>query len=277
MKFDDLLDQPDTFEARLRTGLDHIAHADPISVPGLFDPDVITVTIDDLHPRRSPVRALAAAAAVVAVIGGLTAIAARDRSPAASNQPAPSPTGQDSNPISTQANDPWGGVAPPTIAPQPVNDSVGSFPAGCEPLTANLVATAPDPYGGPDYEYWIAPTNGGGQHETVAQVDADGQTIGGAGGSTSCDPAPVVDIYWSGGGGKGVPNPMVGHGGKVNVEATEVVLTFPGQPPVQVPVNAEGYFLTVIAEDPAGPFSSPERIDALDSTGAIVATLTLTP
>lgn len=41
MKTDDLLDRPDSFEARLRTGLDHIAGADPVAAPGLFDPDAM--------------------------------------------------------------------------------------------------------------------------------------------------------------------------------------------------------------------------------------------
>jgi hypothetical protein len=279
MKFDDLLDQPDAFEARLRTGVEHIAHADPISDPGPFDPDAMTVTFNDPPERRSPTRALAAAAAVVAAVGGLTVLATRDQSPAASNQPTQSPTRQPDDPFTPPTIGP-SDTSPLPTTPQAVQDSVEadgvSDHAECEVLSAELerVATATDPYGGPDYEWWIAPTRGGGQSETVVQLDADGQIIGGGGGSLSCDPAPVVDIYWSGGGGKGEPNPMVSHGGQVSLEATAVILTFPGQPPVQVPVNRDGYFLTVLAEDPNGPFSYPERIDALDSTGAIVATLT---
>lgn len=60
----------------------------------------------------------------------------------------------------------------------------------------------------------------------------------------------------------------------MNVEASAVVLTFPGQAPVQVPVDADGYFLKVVRQDPSGAFSAPERIDALDSNGVTVAMVT---
>jgi hypothetical protein len=49
------------------------------------------------------------------------------------------------------------------------------------------------------------------------------------------------------------------------------VITFPGQEPVQVPVNADGCFLEVFPQDPSGSFSHPERIAALDNNGNTVA------
>ncbi len=195
-------------------------------------------------------------AAAVLLLGGLGAIVVvtrnQDTAPATSVPPAPT-----------------------EVRREPVDFLRGVLgDEQCEVLVAEAerVAVAADPYGGADYEWWVAPTSSGGLSEAVVQVDADGQVTGGLGRGSACAPTPPADIEWSGGGGQSGPPPLVGHGGHVNVEATAVVLTFPGQEPVEVPVNADGHFLTVLPEDPAGPFSAPERIDALDSDGRIVAT-----
>ena len=95
MTTDELLDQQDTFVERLRDGLDHIAHANPVSEPGVFDPDLWVIANDD-NPqpsRTATTQALRAAAAVIAVVGGLLApcLTMRDSSPAMSNQPAQPP------------------------------------------------------------------------------------------------------------------------------------------------------------------------------------------
>lgn len=146
----------------------------------------------------------------------------------------------------------------------------------CELLTAEAkpLAVTADPYDGPDHQWWAAPTSGGGRYDIVVQVDEDGHTAGGGAGGSGCNPTPPADIEWSGGGGNGPPNPAVSHGGHVNIEATRVVLTFPDQAPVRLPLDADGYFLKVFPEDPSGAFSYPERIDALDSNDNIVATIT---
>lgn len=185
-------------------------------------------------------------------------------------------------PAPTDALEPAPTTVPADVTPIQLMEDMGQadddqpHAVGCEVITAEAirVAVATDPYGGPDYEWWTAPTGGGGRSEIVVQVGDRGQTVGGAGGSLGCDPAAPVAIDWHGGSGNGPPNPAVVHGGHVYVEASTVVLTFPGQAPVQVPVNADGYFLEVFPEDPSGAFSAPERIDALDSNGITVATIT---
>lgn len=178
----------------------------------------------------------------------------------------------------TRLREPAPAASVPSSPPEDVQESLErTVPADaeCEVLSAQAerVAVAADPYGGPDYEWWVSPTAGGGLSETVVQVDAVGRVTGGLGGSLACTPIPHADIEWSGGGGGSGPPPVVGHTGHVSVEAATVVLTFPGEEPVEVPVNPDGYFLTILPEHPAGPFSSPERIEALDSSGRVVATL----
>jgi hypothetical protein len=174
-------------------------------------------------------------------------------------------------------------VAAPAPTPVQLLRDMSQVPEGsadaaaCEVLTdeAQRVAVAADPYGGSGYEWWTAPTRGGGRADLVTQLAADGQSANGGSGGAGCAPAPNQDIEWNGGGGNGPPRPAVQHGGHVNVRAASVVITFPGQEPVQVPINADGYFLTVLPEDPSGPYSHPERIDALDNAGNIVATVHL--
>lgn len=88
MKTDDLIDHSGAFEQRLRDGLDHIAHADPVSGPGLFEPDVLRI---DRSGASSTGRWLAgaAAAAVVAIgVGGLLMV---DRDASTPNTPADQP------------------------------------------------------------------------------------------------------------------------------------------------------------------------------------------
>lgn len=60
----------DTFEARLRAGLDHLAAATPVDPPGEFDPESLLLTEPVDRPRRmAPVLAAAAAVAAVTVAG----------------------------------------------------------------------------------------------------------------------------------------------------------------------------------------------------------------
>jgi hypothetical protein len=88
MKSDTVLDHPDSFEARLRSGLDRVSAADPIREPGRFDPDMMRLAVDDPQPRRPLVPMLAAAAAIVAVtVAGLTLFASRGAAPTVADQP----------------------------------------------------------------------------------------------------------------------------------------------------------------------------------------------
>jgi hypothetical protein len=109
MNTHDVLDHPDTFEARLRSGLDHLAHADPIGDPGEFDSDAMLLAAEPPQPSSRLVPVLAAAAAVAAVtVGGLVVIASRDTSPVASDQPtrpAVVPDPQSAPPASTGVAD----------------------------------------------------------------------------------------------------------------------------------------------------------------------------
>lgn len=90
MKTDDLLDRSDSFEVRLRAGLDHIAEADPVADPGLFDPDVMPLATPERHGRDRRLAPVLVAASVAALtIGGLAVIATRDSAPAATDQPSP--------------------------------------------------------------------------------------------------------------------------------------------------------------------------------------------
>jgi len=141
---------------------------------------------------------------------------------------------------------------------------------------ARRVATAEDPYGGPEYQWWVAPTTTGGSWDLVVQIDGDGREIGGAGGGGGCEPPPEdpSGISWSGGGGNGPPKPAVTWGGRVPAEAVDVRLTFGGEPPIVTAVQSDGYFFIVLPDDPAGPFGSPpDTIEALDDDGDVIATL----
>ncbi len=209
-------------------------------------------TVAGRRPGRE--RTFARDAAVALVLGGVGGIFAvtqhQGAAPATSVPPAPTETSR-----------------------EPTDDSGVAAPDPCEIISAEeeRVAVAADPYGGGDYEWRVAPTAGGGRSDNFVQVDAEGQVTGGLGGSLECTPT-LADIQWFGGGGQSGPPPLVGIGGYVGVEAAAVVLTFTGQEPIELPVNADGYFLTVLPESPAGPFAFPERIDALGSDGRIVAT-----
>ena len=89
MTTDELLDHADTFEQRLRVGLDHIAQSKPGPEPHVFDPDLVSVSSSDgARPRHTAGRAVGVAAAAVAVVGGLAVLATRDTSPASSDEPA---------------------------------------------------------------------------------------------------------------------------------------------------------------------------------------------
>jgi hypothetical protein len=88
MKTETLPDQADSFEARLRSGLHHIAAADPIDEPRPFDPDVMRIGVGEQQPRRSLAPMLAAAAAIIGVtVGGLAFFASRTAAPTVADQP----------------------------------------------------------------------------------------------------------------------------------------------------------------------------------------------
>lgn len=98
MKTSDLLEHPDSFERRLRVGLEHIAEAGSVSGPGRFDPDVMPVDRPS-DPRSGRRLAGAAAAAVVVLgVGGLTVANRQVADPAPAQQPtstesaSPTPT-----------------------------------------------------------------------------------------------------------------------------------------------------------------------------------------
>ena len=98
MKTSDLLDHPDSFEPRLRVGLEHIAEAGSVSGPGLFDPDAMFVDRPS-DPRSSRWFVGAAAAAVVVLgVGGLVVANRQEADPGPAQQPtstesaSPAPT-----------------------------------------------------------------------------------------------------------------------------------------------------------------------------------------
>lgn len=88
----------DTFETRLRVGLDHLAADTPVRPPGEFDPDELSLTVVDTARSRRLAPVLAAAAVTVITVGGLVAFATRDDSAAPAVQP-PSPT-----PVASQSS-----------------------------------------------------------------------------------------------------------------------------------------------------------------------------
>lgn len=116
MKTDELLDHPDSFEQRLRDGLDHIAHAHPLSDPGRFDPDLLAIASDgNPRPGRTAGRAVGAAAAVIVLVGGLAVLTTRDSAPAGSSQPTHPPITTD-------------GTVPPETAPTTWVESIAVDP-----------------------------------------------------------------------------------------------------------------------------------------------------
>lgn len=104
MRTEDLLDHPDSFERRLRDGLDHIAHARPVADPGRFDPEADTVSVDR-HNDARPGRWLAGAAAAAVVALGVVGLVALDRNDESSNAPAdqPDPAPAEQVPVATTA------------------------------------------------------------------------------------------------------------------------------------------------------------------------------
>ena len=119
---------------------------------------------------------VAAVALVLAGVGGIVAVAQRQgEAPATSVPPAPTETSR-----------------------VPIDSSVMPEGDQCElSAQAERVAVAANPYGGAGYEWWAAPTVGGGRADNIVQVDADGQVIGGLGGGSACTPTPTVDIEFS--------------------------------------------------------------------------------
>jgi hypothetical protein len=90
MKTSDLLEHPDSFEHRLRVGLEHISEAGSVSSPGRFDPEAMLADPPS-KPRSSRWLLGAAAAAVVVLgIGGLIVANRQDAGPAPTASPDPS-------------------------------------------------------------------------------------------------------------------------------------------------------------------------------------------
>lgn len=81
----------DTFEVRLRAGLDQLAADTPVRSPGQFDPDALTLTTlttpDVARPHRMA-PSLAAAAVAAVTVAGLVVLATRGDQPDAPLQPA---------------------------------------------------------------------------------------------------------------------------------------------------------------------------------------------
>jgi len=95
MKTDDLLDRSGSFEQRLRDGLNNLAHADPVSEPGRFDPDVLRIDRPSVSGSGRWMVGAAAAAVVAIGVGGLLVV---DRDASAPNAPADQPvTGPDTS------------------------------------------------------------------------------------------------------------------------------------------------------------------------------------
>lgn len=104
MRTEDLLNHPDSFERRLRDGLDHIAHARPVADPGRFDPEADTLSVER-HVDARPGRWLAGAAAAAVVVFGVVGLVALDRNGESSNAPAdqPDPAPARQVPVATTA------------------------------------------------------------------------------------------------------------------------------------------------------------------------------
>lgn len=91
MKTNDLLDHPESFEKRLGVGLEHIAHAVPVTGSGRFDPDLMLAEVPG-DPRSGRWLVGAAAAAVVVLgVGGLAIVNGEEAEPAPAQQPASIP------------------------------------------------------------------------------------------------------------------------------------------------------------------------------------------
>ena len=74
MKTDDLLDAMDSFAARLREGLQHLAESDPVLDPGRFDPAVAHIGDHGDTGARHWLVGVAAAAMVAVGVGGLVVL-----------------------------------------------------------------------------------------------------------------------------------------------------------------------------------------------------------
>lgn len=85
----------DTFEARLRTGLDQLAADTPVPSPGRFDPDALRLTAlatPEAVRSRGMAPSLAAAAVAAVTVAGLVLLATRDDQSDTPLQPAATAT-----------------------------------------------------------------------------------------------------------------------------------------------------------------------------------------
>lgn len=144
----------------------------------------------------------------------------------------------------------------------------GPFP--CEVVGEPVrLATAQDPRGGANFEWWAAETAGGGKSDVVIQIDDDGNSVGGGGGGCGNEPSPGEDdgLWWSGGGGS---DSEVVHGGHVPDDAVAARLTFENGESVTVDANERGYFLVILAESACCEWSFVELLEALDEHGDVI-------
>lgn len=131
---------------------------------------------------------------------------------------------------------------------------------------AELVAET-ETVGGVRLEWWQAPTDSGGLAEIVVTLDAGRSSWG----SQSCAAGePGRDegaLTWTGGGGT---DSYVVHGGRTPDDATRVVLTFAGQPPVPLDVD-DGVYFAAVERTSLDAWAHPDEVEALDD-GNVLAT-----
>jgi hypothetical protein len=143
---------------------------------------------------------------------------------------------------------------------------------GCRILLdeLQLVASAADPAGGPDYGIWTAPTEGGGEYRVETQLSDDGEIPSSlsSGGSCEREPKPSIDF-----GGGSATGEWVNYSGRVHVDAAEVVLQFADLPALAIPLSEGGWFIDVRAGRFGEPPPMPMTVTAIDQNGRTVASL----
>jgi hypothetical protein len=146
MKTETLPDQADSFETRLRSGLHHIAAADPIDEPRPFDPDVMRIGVGEQQPRRSLAPMLAAAAAIIGVtVGGLAFFASRTSAPTVADQPTVAVTAP-ADAMTTTGIGAEGAV----LAPVPLPDGYVLYAGASAPDSGTIEGSRAFIYGSPD-------------------------------------------------------------------------------------------------------------------------------
>lgn len=163
--------------------------------------------------------------------------------------------------------------------PEPPDDLADMFGGPgmdpeCRLLTddAELLAEFEEVNGG-RHEWWAVPTAGGGRADVVVEFDAGGNSMGSSGGM-ACNTDDLElqhgaeGLTWTGGGGT---DAYVTHGGRAPAGSAVVRMTFRGHPPVDVEV-ANGVYFTVLNHSAAGEWSFPDKVEAFDDDGNLLAT-----